>query len=129
MVLPKLLDLEGLNAGTYDPYETKGGSKWREKINRHNATAMIVFMRKQHWMEFGEMGPHLRDRVLGMHQETNRHYTNNNYRYTQLYPMKACDGCKNTSADDHVNNRRKYSSNISMPCEFPSNTNVLSGWH
>jgi hypothetical protein len=90
---------------------------------------IIAFMRKHHWREFGEMGPHLRDRVLGMHQETNRYYTNNNYLYIQLYPMKACDGCKTTSADDHVNNRRKYSSNISLPCEFPSYANVLSGWH
>ena len=44
--------------------------------------------------------------------------------------MKACDGgCKNISADGHVNNRQKYSSDRSKPCEFPSYSNVLSGWH
>ena len=38
------------------------------------------------------MGHRLRDKVLAAHQETHRHYTANNYLYTQLNPMKACDG-------------------------------------
>ena len=36
MVLPQLPDYEGLNAGTYDPYNNAGGRVWKEKMHRHN---------------------------------------------------------------------------------------------
>jgi hypothetical protein len=129
MVVRQQPDYEGLNASSYNPYETAGGTAWKAKMGRHNKTAIKDLITKQSWDEFGSIGPDLRDRVLAAHNETHGLYTLNNYLYTQLNPMKACDGCKNTSADDFVKNRRKYSSDRSRPCEFPGYVNVLSGLH
>jgi hypothetical protein len=129
MVLPQLPDYEGLNAGTYDPYNTAGGRVRKEKMHRHNGGKIKDLIAKQRWDELGTIGPDLRDRVLAVHNETHMIYTLDNYLCTQLHPMKACGGCKNTSVADHVNNRRDYSSDRSKPREFPSCSNVLSGLH
>ena len=100
MIVPQQPDFEGLNAKSYNPYETAGGTSWKDKMSRHSATAIKnVIIKQQCWDELGPIGPELRDKVIKAHEETHGLYTANNYLYTQLRPMKACDGCKNTSAD------------------------------
>ena len=84
MALPQVPDFEGLlNAGTYDPYNTAGGTAWKEKMNRHNGGKIKGLILKQIWGELGAIGPHLRDRVLAAHDET---HTDSTPRTTAFLP-------------------------------------------
>ena len=51
MIVPQQPDFEGLNAKSYNPYKTAGGTSWKEKMSRHSGTAIKNVIVKQRWDE------------------------------------------------------------------------------